>query len=52
MTKEEIENKIKELRYDIFILAMDDHWSTKDFDRDRQMNEELRELERQLEEMK
>ena len=33
------------------MLAMDDHWSTRDFDRDREMHREMRELEKQLKEL-
>lgn len=51
MTREQIEAKIEDLKESIFILAMDDHWSRDDYDRDRKMHSELRELEKQLAEM-
>lgn len=49
MTRQEIENKIKEIENKRFFLAMKDMWNREDFERDRKWNNEVRELEKELE---
>lgn len=49
MAREEIEKKIEELSKMHFYLLMKDHWNNYDFEEDRRMRNEIRELEEMLE---
>lgn len=51
MTREEIEKKLEELHRDKFMNQMIDHWSQADYEFDRKVSNEIRELEKQLAEM-
>ncbi len=48
--RESIEKQIKTIEHQQFILQMKDHWSSEDFDQDREWSNEIRELEKQLKE--
>ena len=48
-TKEMIQKRIAKLENEIFVLAMKDNWNNDDYDKDRKMNVELRELLTELE---
>ena len=37
-------DRINELEKNIFLLSMKDHWTSADFEQDREWNNELREL--------
>ena len=50
MNRESIEKQIKTIKHQQFILQMKDHWSSEDFDQDREWSNEIRELEKQLKE--
>jgi hypothetical protein len=49
MTREEVEKRMKEVETMMFYLAMKDYWTTKDFERNDKLKEELSNLEKQLE---
>ncbi len=49
MTKEEIRNKLEKIEKAHFYLLMKDHWNNYDFEEDRRMTNEIRELEEMLE---
>lgn len=49
MTREEIINRIETLEDKMFYLKMKDHWTARDFELDRVMNNEVRKLKRELE---
>ena len=44
MTRTEIENKIKEIEHNRFLLAMKDHWNRDDFDWDSKAYSEVKKL--------
>lgn len=48
-TREMIQKRIAKLEHEIFILAMKDNWNNNDYEKDRKMNVELRELLTELE---
>ena len=48
MAREEIIKRIRVLNDRRFLLAMKDHWTREDFDKDREMSNEIFELERSL----
>lgn len=48
MKREEIEERIKELEKQRFYLAMNDHWTQKDYETDRALQDEIKELEGRL----
>lgn len=48
MTKTEIMNKIEELKNRQFFLAMKDHWSFEDYNIDKRLSNEIKELEKVL----
>lgn len=50
MNRESIEKQIKTIKHQQFILQMKDHWSSEDFDQDREWSNKIRELEKQLKE--
>ena len=47
----EIQDKIKKLKERAFYINMNDHLSSDDYDALRKISEEIRELEKQLEEL-
>jgi hypothetical protein len=49
MTKEEVEKRAKEVETMMFYLDMKDYWTTKDYERNEKLKEELSNLEKQLE---
>lgn len=49
--KEKCEKQIKTIKHQQFILQMKDHWSSEDFDQDREWARQIRELEKQLKEV-
>lgn len=51
MTRQQIEERIKDLEYKRFILDMKDRWDSDDYDTDREWSEEIRTLKKQLETM-
>lgn len=51
MSREEIEKKIERVRDEIFCNQMNDHWSKEDYEYDKKKNEELKQLEKMLEEL-
>ena len=51
MDKIVIEEKIKEIKYQQFILQMKDYWSGDDYEQDRKWAREIKELEKQLKEI-
>ena len=51
MTKEEIIKRMEEIERDRFFLAMADHWTRADFDRDDKLFKEWLKLKNQLKEM-
>lgn len=51
MDKTMIEKKIKEIKYQQFILQMKDHWSGDDYEQDRKWSREIKELEKELEDI-
>lgn len=51
MDKTIIEKKIKEIKYQQFILQMKDYWSRDDYEQDRKWSREIKELEKQLKEV-
>ena len=44
MTKKEREERIRQIEKQLFILNMKDNWTTADFQKDNELNRELREL--------
>lgn len=48
MDKTIIEKKIKEIKYQQFILQMKDYWSGDDYEQDRKWSREIKELEKEL----
>ena len=48
--RESIEKQIKTIEHQQCIVQMKDHWSSEDFDQDREWSNEIRELEKQLKE--
>lgn len=44
MTRTEIMNRIEELKNRQFFLAMKDHWSFEDYNTDRRLSNEIKEL--------
>ena len=48
MTKEQLQQQIKEVELDIFYLAMKDMWDRKDFERDDELHKKLKELQEAL----
>jgi len=48
MTREEMVKRIDELETRQFYLAMKDRWSNADFDLDRKLSREIRELKAQI----
>lgn len=51
MSREDIEEKIKNLESSQFFLAMKDHWSSNDFSKDNYYTSEIRKLRQELEDM-
>lgn len=51
MTRQQIEERIKDLEYRRFILDMKDRWNSDDYRTDREWSEEIRTLKKQLETM-
>ncbi len=51
MTEQEIRKRIEEIEDAKFNLAMKDHWSGWDFEKDREYADDLRELKAKLEEI-
>lgn len=52
MTKrEEIENRIEKLRDEAFMLEMKDYWNDRDYREKKRINNEIRELRKELENM-
>lgn len=51
MTMQEINRKLEELCKQEFYLQMKDRWTTEDYETDRKMNEEIRQLEKKLKEI-
>lgn len=51
MTMQEINKKLEELCKQEFYLQMKDRWTTEDYETDRRMNEEIRQLEKKLKEI-
>ena len=49
MAREEIINRIETLEDKMFYLKMKDHWTSRDFELDRMMNNEVKKLKRELE---
>ena len=49
MAREEIIKKIDNLETEQFYLKMKDHWSSNDFDYDRELYYQIRELKKALE---
>ena len=49
MTREEIINRIETLENKMFYLKMKDHWTPNDFETDRKMYYEVKELKKELE---
>lgn len=49
MAREEIIKKIDNLETERFYLKMKDHWSSNDFDYDRELYYQIRELKKALE---
>lgn len=49
MTREEIINRIETLENKMFYLKMKDHWTPSDFETDRKMYHEVKELKKELE---
>ena len=49
MAREEIMKRIDELETERFYLKMKDYWSSNDFEHDRKMYYQIRELEKALE---
>lgn len=50
-TREEIKKRIEELTNRQFYLNMKDTWNNKDFEMDRELTREIRELKKELEEV-
>lgn len=48
MSREEIEQKIEEVKNRQFMLQMKDHWSDDDYDTDRMYSCQLRQLKEML----
>lgn len=44
MTKKEREERIRQIEKQLFILNMKDNWTTADYQKDNELNRELREL--------
>ena len=51
MTMQEINKKLEELCKQEFYLQMKDRWTPDDYETDRRMNEEIRQLEKKLKEI-
>ncbi len=49
MAREEIIKKIDELETEQFYLKMKDHWTSNDFNHDRKLYYQIRELKKALE---
>ena len=49
MNKEEMKDKLEDLKAQRFMLAMNDHWSTDDYEKDRELTKQIKELREQLE---
>ena len=49
MAREEIINRIETLEDKMFYLKMKDHWTSRDFELDRMMNNEVKKLKGELE---
>lgn len=48
MTREQIEQRIRDLEDRRFILAMCDRWTQEDYDLDRELFEEINKLKKEL----
>lgn len=48
MTRQEMENKLEELRERKFMLNMIDHWDNEDYELDSELRKEIKELEEKL----
>lgn len=48
-TIEELKKELKELKEKEFMLQMCDHWSSDDYKYDRELNEKIRKLEKEIE---
>ena len=51
MTMQEINKKLEELCKQEFYLQMKDRWTAEDYETDRKMNEEIRQLKEELKEL-
>lgn len=48
MTRQEMENRLEELRERKFMLNMIDRWDDEDYELDSELRKEIRELENKL----
>ena len=48
MLKHEIEKRIEKIEEERFYLAMKDHWTREDFDKDREYLREINKLKKDL----
>lgn len=48
---EELKEKLEKLKLEEFYLQQNDHWTSEDFKKDDELLEEIRKLEKEIEEL-